>query len=203
MLIALPHKIKTIGTIILTATGLLLGFVWTYLEKVLPISTKQELSTIYLIQIVLSAIIVIVALLAFVAVLLIYRVKEEIKPQADNEPNKTKEINKKESLENQFNRSILLQILKLRGLNQIASPKNIAAEINQDVEIIFAHLVKLHNDQYVTFTTGGLPPTHDTDFSLGPKAFEIINLSTLPLKPKTMPTRRIISRGFVSGWKNW
>ena len=69
MLIALPHKIKTIATAILSASGLLLGFVWTYLEKVLPISSKQELPTIYLVQIISSGIIIIVALLALVVLL--------------------------------------------------------------------------------------------------------------------------------------
>jgi len=179
MLLALPHRIKTIGTIILTASSLLLGFVWTYLEKVFPISTKQELSTIYLIQIVASAIITIIALLLFVAVLLLFRVKEEIKPQANEESKKAEGINKKETLEDQFNRSMLSQILKLRSMNQIASPKNIAAEINQDSNIILAHLWKLHNEQYVTFQTGGLKPTTDTDFFLSPKAFEIIKIENV------------------------
>jgi hypothetical protein len=62
MSIELPHKIKKTGTIILTTSGVLLGFVWTYLEKVLPINTKQQLPTMYLVQLLSSAIIIIVAL---------------------------------------------------------------------------------------------------------------------------------------------
>jgi fumarate reductase subunit C len=173
--------------------------VWTYLEKVLPISSKQELSTIYLVQIISSAIIIIVALLSFVAVLLIFRVKEEIKPQADEIPDKTEEINKKEISKDQFKRSIFLQILKLRGLNQIASPQNIALEINQDPDIVLAHLWKLHNEQYVTFQTGGLKPTVDTDFFLSPKAFEIINLSPLPPRPQK-PSQRSRKKSWVRDW---
>jgi len=176
MSIELPHKIKKTGTIILTTSGVLLGFVWTYLEKVLPINTKQQLPTMYLVQLLSSAIIIIVALLAFVAFLLIFRGKKEIKSIGNTQHDEKIDIKAKQGLEDQFNRSILLQVLKLRGLNQKASPRNIASQMKQDAEIILAHLNKLHNDQYVTFQTGGLPPTLDTDFFLSPKAFEIVNI---------------------------
>jgi hypothetical protein len=72
MLIELPHKIKTIGIAILTTSGLLLGFVWTYLEKVLPIKTSQELPTLYLVQIATSGIIILFALLALVILLVFH-----------------------------------------------------------------------------------------------------------------------------------
>jgi hypothetical protein len=116
----------------------------------------------------------------------IFRVKKIIKPQADEIPDKTEEINKKENLEDQLNRSILLQILKMRSMNQTASPKNIASEMNQDASIVLAHLNKLHNEQYVTFITGGLAPTEETDFFLSPKAFEIINTKDEPPASKFM-----------------
>jgi hypothetical protein len=67
--------------------------------------------------------------------------------------------------------------LKLRGLNQVASPKNIAAQMKQDAGIVLAHLWKLHNEQFVTFITGGKMPTQETDFFLSPKAFEIIEIN--------------------------
>jgi hypothetical protein len=103
--------------------------------------------------------------------------KKEIKAETDKQPDEKIKTNKKESLEDQLKRTILLHILKLRGLNQIASPQNIATQMNQDAGIILAHLNKLHNDQFVTFQTGGLPPTPDTEFFLSPKAFEIININ--------------------------
>jgi len=176
MTIEIPHELKKTGTIMIAATGLLLGFVWTYLEKVLPINTMQALSTMYLVQLVSSAIIIIVALSAFIVFLLIWRSKEKPKVVIDKQPDKEIDKNKKQSLEEQFNQSILLNILKFRGVNQIASPKNIATQMKQDTGIILAHLNKLHNDQYVTYQTGGLSPTTETDFFLSPKAFEIIKI---------------------------
>lgn len=202
MSIELSHEIKKAGTIILPATGLLLGFVWSYLEKVLPINTKQEVSTLYLMQLVLSALIIILALSAFIVFLLIWR-KKEIRTATDKQPDEKIETNKKDTPEDQLNRTILLQVLKLRGLNQVASPKNIATQMNQDTGIVLAHLNKLHNDQYVTFQTGGSLPTADTDFFLSPKALQIINLSELPqrAKPKNPLSRPRSS--WVKGWKDW
>ena len=78
------RKLKTPGTIILSLTGSLLLFVWKYLEKVLPLNTKQELSTLYLLQLALSVILIIVALLAFIGILLILRYKKEKKEQNIN-----------------------------------------------------------------------------------------------------------------------
>ncbi|HHT9139114.1 MAG TPA: hypothetical protein ACFYEK_17965 [Candidatus Wunengus sp. YC60] len=69
-------KLKTPGTIILSLTGSLLLFVWTYLEKVLPINTKQELPTLYLLQLGLSVILTLAALSAFIIVLVVLRYKE-------------------------------------------------------------------------------------------------------------------------------
>ena len=189
--------VMIIGTILLY----FLKFFGLTLKAILQKSISQASNSELFANTLLILAICLLGLISFVVSLLIWR-KKEIKTKTDNQPNDKIEINKKESLEDQFNRSILLQILKLRGLKQIASPKNIAAEINQDAGIIFAHLNKLHNDQYVTFITGDLPPTQDTDFFLSPKAFEIIKLSSLPLKPK-MPTRRVISSGWVRGWKDW
>jgi multisubunit Na+/H+ antiporter MnhC subunit len=69
------HKLKTTGTIILSPTTVLLVFVWTFLEKVLPIKSKQELEAIYLVQLILTAIIILVALSAFAVFLLIKTIK--------------------------------------------------------------------------------------------------------------------------------
>jgi multisubunit Na+/H+ antiporter MnhC subunit len=189
MQFSLRHNIKKVGTIILGVSIPLLVFVWSYLEKVLPIKSKQELETIYLVQLIFTVTIILLALLAFIVFLIIR--KKEINNIGNSKSNEKKDTNEKQSLEYQIDYSILLQILKLRGLNEIASPQNIATQIKQDTEIVFAHLKKLHNDQYVTFQTGGKPPTSDTDFFLSPKAFEIIIL--YPSRPKSR--RRVIDPG--------
>ncbi len=108
--------------------------------------------------------------------------KSQKSTQAINQPSQGQTDNKenkdiKQSHEEIFNKQILLHVIKLRGLNQVASPKNIAAEMKQDAGIILAHLWKLHNEQFVTFITGGKMPTQETDFFLSPKAFEIIEIN--------------------------
>jgi large-conductance mechanosensitive channel len=202
MSIEASHEIKKAAKIILPVVGLLLGFVWSYLEKVLPIDTKQELTTIYLVQLGLTAIIILFALLAFIVFLLVWR-KKEIKPEIEKAPTEKIETNNKNSLEEQFKRTIFLHILKLRGLNQVASPKSIAAQMNHDVNIVFAHLNKFHNEQYVTFQTGGLPPTVDTDFFLSPKAFEIIKLLEPPQRPRDKKPLVRPRNGWVNRWRDY
>ncbi len=189
MQFSLPHNIKKVGTIILGVSIPLLVFVWSYLEKVLPIKSKQELETIYLVQLIFTVTIILFALSAFIVFLIIR--KKEINNIGNSKSNEKKDTNEKQSFEYQIDYSILLQILKLQGLHEIASPQNIATQIKQDTEIVFAHLKKLHNDQYVTFQTGGKPPTSDTDFFLSLKAFEIITL--YPSRPKSR--RRVIDPG--------
>jgi len=161
---------------ILTAIALAVGSaIWNFdLPKLVPTGTMPPL-TQWQLRILLTLILIPMWLLSLLAVTL-FSYKKEIKAKTNKQPDEKIETNKKENLEDQFNRSILLHILKLRSLNQIASPKNIAAKMKQDAGIILAHLNKLHNDQYVTFQTGGLPPTLDTDFFLSPKAFEIIRI---------------------------
>ena len=117
MQFSLPHNIKKVGTIILGVSIPLLVFVWSYLEKVLPIKSKQELETIYLVQLIFTVTIILLDLSAFIVFLIIR--KKEI-----NNIGNSKSI-EKQSFEYQIDYSILLQILKLRDLNEIASPQNI------------------------------------------------------------------------------
>jgi hypothetical protein len=195
MLIALPHKIKTIGTI-LSATGLLLGFIWTYLEKVIPISSKQELSTIYLIQIISSAIIIIVALLSLV-ILLAWHIWISPKAIAPVDLNKYKS-SERQTPEEQFTYKILFHILQIKSFNQLATPRTLASAIDSEPETILDRLNNLHNEQYVTYQSGGKTPTVDTDFFLSPKAFEIINISPSQAKPKKPPSR--LRKSWVRDW---
>ena len=96
-----------------------------------------------------------------------------------------------QSNEEDFKTVLFSAILRLRGLNQVASPKNIANKINKDVGIVFAHLKKLHDEQFVTYETGGKSPTQDTDFFLSSKAVKRISLSTT----KAPKRRRVIHPG--------
>jgi hypothetical protein len=130
--------------------------VWQYLDKLLPWHTNPGLTCIYLIQWGLTTLIIIVGLLAWIVAPLVWR--EKLNPQ------------------DQFKHSILLHLLKLRGINQVASAPNIAKQMKEDADIVLGYLKKLHNDQFVTFQTGGLPPTLETNFLLSPKAFEIIKI---------------------------
>lgn len=191
MQIPIVYDIKKAGTIILTPTIVLLGFVWSYLEKVLPIKSKQELETIYLIQIISTAIIILFALSAFVAFLLL-RTKKEIKKENEKQMGITAI---KQNPEEQFTYEILYHILQIKGFNQLATPRTLVSAIDSKPEVILERLNKLHNEQYVTFQTGGKPPTLDTDFFLSPKAFEIIKI--FPVRAPSSKTlgRRVISKG--------
>ena len=179
----IANQSSTIKSILVGTSVMIIGTTAIYFLSFFGLSVKAILinsisktsnSELYANLLLISAI-CLFGLIAFVVSPFVWR-KKEIKKQTDKQPDDKIETNKKESTEDQFNRSILLQVLKLRGLNQIASPQNIAAEIKQDAGIILAHLRKLHNEQFVTFITGGLPPTQDTDFFLSPKAFEIIKI---------------------------
>lgn len=169
-------------------SGLFTAIVFLYLEKNGFTSLGYIVFGLYLLLVVLIAV-------------NIFRAKKEIKTAPDKQPDDKIEINKKESLDDQLNRAILLHVLKLRGTNEIASAKIIADKMKQDSGVILAHLWKLHNDQFVTFLsteTGGKPPTPDTNFFLSPKAFEVINLSPLPPRPQKPPPRS--RKSWVRDW---
>jgi hypothetical protein len=128
------------------------------------------------VQLGISAAIIILALVAFILFPLMWRSKETPKDTINIEPDKEIETKQRQKLDGQFDFSVLMHILKLRGLNQVASARNIAVQMNQDTGMVLSCLNKLHNDQFVTFQSGGLPPTLDTDFFLSPKVLEIINI---------------------------
>jgi hypothetical protein len=192
MSIELPRKIKRAGTTILPIIGLLLVFVWTYLEKVLPINTKQELPTIYLIQFVSSAIIIIVALSAFSVFLLVWRFKEKPEDVINKQPNEENNRDIKQSFEEQLTYEILSHILQIKGLSQRATPRILASALDYKPELILSHLNDLHNAQFVTFyssETDGKSPNLDTDFFLSPKAFEIIKIDKVTQQVNQGETR--------------
>jgi len=70
--------------------------------------------------------------------------------------------------------SILALIAKNRSQEIPATPKRIAAELRLDQNIVLAHMRKYHNEQYMSFQTGGAEPTIDTPFFLSAKAWKCI-----------------------------
>ena len=75
----------------------------------------------------------------------------------------------------------LLSILALIARNHSqeipATPKLIAAELGLDENIVLAHMRKYHNEQYMTFQTGGSEPKVDTPFFLSAKAWKCITIA--------------------------
>lgn len=56
------------------------------------------------------------------------------------------------------------------------TPKLIAKDVGLDPEITLAHMLKYHNDQFVTFCSGGAKPDINTSFFLSPKAWQCIKI---------------------------
>lgn len=72
--------------------------------------------------------------------------------------------------------SILSLVARYHSQEEKATPRRIAAELGLDPEITLAHMWKYHNDQYITFRTGGKRPELDTSFFLSPKAWHVIKV---------------------------
>lgn len=71
---------------------------------------------------------------------------------------------------------ILPLIAKYHSQEIPATPRKLAKELEIDEGIMLAHLWKYHNEQYMTFRTGGKQPDLDTSFFLSPKAWELIKI---------------------------
>jgi len=69
---------------------------------------------------------------------------------------------------------ILASIAKYRSQNLDATPKRIATDLALDPDIVLAHMWKYHNEQFITFNSGGAEPDINTSFFLSPKAWEFI-----------------------------
>jgi hypothetical protein len=175
MLIEIPREIRKKGKIIFISSIPVLGFVWTYLEKVLPITSKQDIDIIYLIQLSLTALIIIVILIVFIY--LILKHITNIKSISPVELNKYKNPIRQRTHDEQLTYELLSNILFLRGINEAASPSNIADRMNLDPGTVLERLNIIHDDQVVTFQSGGLPPDFNTNFFLSEKAFQIISIN--------------------------
>lgn len=73
--------------------------------------------------------------------------------------------------------SFLAVIAKNYSQELPTTPRHIAKETGMDEGVVLAHLWKYHNEQYVTFRTGGKQPSLDTTFFLSPKAWECITVA--------------------------
>jgi len=72
---------------------------------------------------------------------------------------------------------ILTAIAKYHSQEIPATPKLIATDIGLDPEITLAYMWKYHNDQYISFRSGGSKPGINTPFFLTPKALEQIEIT--------------------------
>lgn len=73
---------------------------------------------------------------------------------------------------------ILTSIAKYHSQEIPATPQRIAGDIGLDPEITLAYMWKYHNEQFITFRSGGAKPGIETPFLLSPKAMEHIEIST-------------------------
>ncbi len=73
--------------------------------------------------------------------------------------------------------SLLAVIAKNYSQELPTTPRQIAKDTGMDEGIVLAHLWKYHNEQYVTFRSGGAQPSLDTTFFLSPKAWECITVA--------------------------
>jgi hypothetical protein len=78
----------------------------------------------------------------------------------------------------QFN--ILSLVAKYHSQELQATPIKIANDLNMKPDIILANMWQYHNEQFVTFRTGGAKPDIDTSFFLCEKAWEHMKIVKTP-----------------------
>ncbi|MBN1931192.1 MAG: hypothetical protein JW786_06245 [Desulfobacterales bacterium] len=71
---------------------------------------------------------------------------------------------------------ILSLIAKYNSQSITATPKRIAKDLDIDQDIILAYMWEYHNEQFITFNSGGVKPGIETPFFLSPKALETIDI---------------------------
>lgn len=73
--------------------------------------------------------------------------------------------------------SILATIARNHSQEMETTPRVMAAALAIDENVVLAHMRKYHNEQYMTFRTGGLQPGVETPFFLSPKAWERVTIA--------------------------
>jgi len=71
---------------------------------------------------------------------------------------------------------VLILVAQFHSQEIPATPNLIAKEIGLDPELTLAHMWKYHNEQFITFRSGGAKPDINTAFFLSPKAWQCIRL---------------------------
>lgn len=71
---------------------------------------------------------------------------------------------------------VLSCVAKYHSQQIPATPSKIAQDVGIDPEVLLAHMWRYHNDQLVSFYSGGQKPDINTGFFLSPKAWELIRV---------------------------
>ena len=72
--------------------------------------------------------------------------------------------------------SVLALIAKYHSQNIEATPVRIAADLGLDPEVTLAYMWKYHNEQFISFNSGGGKPDVNTPFFLSPSAWQYIKV---------------------------
>ena len=67
---------------------------------------------------------------------------------------------------------VLILVAQYHSQEIPATPDLIAKDIGLDPELTLAHMWKYHNEQFITFRSGGAKPDTNTAFFLSPKAWQ-------------------------------
>lgn len=153
------------GQLLNTFTGIISGLVVIFLDK------NGLTSPVY----------IVFGLYIFVSVMvLIKHIKaEKITENSVKQEQKTSnnvEYNEQKNTKNEVLHNVLSLIAKYQSQEIPVTPRKLAKELEIDEGIMLAHLCKYHNEQYMTFRTGGKKPDLDTSFFLSPKAWELIKI---------------------------
>lgn len=107
--------------------------------------------------------------------------KEANQPRIPDEPKSEIRENPKSSHRTNNNNfpfdEILIAIAKYHSQEIPATPKLIAKDIDLDPEITLAYMWRYHNEQFMTFRSGGAKPGVETPFFLSPMAMEHIKIT--------------------------
>lgn len=165
--LSLPTRLSrwiSAGTIALAVTSF--GVPEIIVKMGTPIPTRADL----LLRIAAATTVLFVG--TFVVLVLVLRYLREVK------------LNPKSAFLQQINLdrgepllSILAVIARNYSQEMETTPKAIAAELAIDENVVLAHMRKYHNEQYITYRSGGAEPTIDTPFFLNAKAWKCITVA--------------------------
>lgn len=148
------------------AAGLFTTVVFLYLDK------TGFTSPAYIVFVLYIALLVLVGYRFHFAV----KKRHDFNTPCYQDPKDEEQNNIVQTPEDQLLFEVLFHILQIKASNGQATPRIFATAIDTNPDRVLSQLKDLHDDQFVTYQSGGLPPTLDTDFFLSPKAFEVIRI---------------------------